>query len=70
MQLKVQKERKKIEKIVFDSEERAFWRLRQPGQPNCLEQNIRKVERRIRKMNVAGYRQIVRCHSFKYRLFV
>jgi hypothetical protein len=59
MQLKMQKERKKVDKIVFDSEERAFWRLRQPGQPNCLEQHIRKIERRIRKMNIDGHRQQV-----------
>jgi hypothetical protein len=31
MQLKAQKERKKADKVVFDSEERAFWRLRRPG---------------------------------------
>jgi regulator of G-protein signaling len=31
LQLKAQKERKKAEKVVFDSEERAFWRLRRPG---------------------------------------
>lgn len=31
LQLKSQKERKKVDKVVFDSEERAFWRLRRPG---------------------------------------
>jgi hypothetical protein len=31
LQLKAQKEKKKADKVVFDSEERAFWRLRQPG---------------------------------------
>lgn len=59
MQLKMMKERKKVDKIVFDSEERAFWRLRQPGQPNFLEQHICKIEKRIRKMNIQGHRQQV-----------
>lgn len=57
MQLKMQKERKKSEKVVFDSEERAFWRQRRPGQPNCLELHIRKIERRLRKCTIHGYRQ-------------
>ncbi|KAH7728465.1 Protein EAT-16 b [Aphelenchoides avenae] len=57
MQLKMQKERKKSEKVVFDSEERAFWRQRRPGQPNCLELHIRKIERRLRKCTINGYRQ-------------
>lgn len=36
LQLKAQKERKKAEKVVFDSEERAFWRLRKPGMGNAI----------------------------------
>lgn len=53
LQLKAQKERKKAEKVVFDSEERAFWRIRRPGQ-NCaaLEESVQKLERRIRKSTV------------------
>jgi len=31
LQLKALKERKKAEKVVFDTEERAFWRTRRPG---------------------------------------
>uniref|UniRef100_A0A7E4VDL5 RGS domain-containing protein n=1 Tax=Panagrellus redivivus TaxID=6233 RepID=A0A7E4VDL5_PANRE len=59
MQLKLQKERKKTEKVVFDSEERAFWRLRRPGTPNCLEQPHQKLEKKLRKCNANGYRQEV-----------
>lgn len=33
-------EKKKSDKVVYDSEERAFWRIRRPGQANCLEQHI------------------------------
>lgn len=33
-------EKKKSDKVVYDSEERAFWRTRRPGQANCLEQHI------------------------------
>ncbi|VDK48217.1 unnamed protein product [Anisakis simplex] len=40
MQLKIQKEKKKSDKVVYDSEERAFWRTRRPGQANCLEQHV------------------------------
>ena len=32
LQLKALKERKKVEKVVFDTEERAFWRTRRPGE--------------------------------------
>ncbi|KAI6178249.1 Regulator of G-protein signaling 7 [Aphelenchoides besseyi] len=59
MQLKIQKERKKSEKVVYDSEERAFWRQRVPGQPNCLEPHIRTLARHLRKMNIQGHRQKV-----------
>ncbi|KAI6233013.1 Regulator of G-protein signaling 7 [Aphelenchoides fujianensis] len=59
MQLKIQKERKKSEKVVYDSEERAFWRNRVPGQPNCLEPHIRTLARHIRKQNIQGHRQQV-----------
>jgi regulator of G-protein signaling len=57
MQLKIQKERKKSEKVVFDSEERAFWRLRRPGTSNCLEDPIQKIERKLRKCTAGIYRQ-------------
>lgn len=57
MQLKIQKERKKIDKVVFDSEERAFWRQRRPGQQNCLEEHVQKLERKLRKCTLQGYRQ-------------
>lgn len=59
LQLKMQKEKKKSEKVVYDSEERAFWRTRRPGHANCLEQHIQKVERRVRKATAASYRQLV-----------
>uniref|UniRef100_A0A914CKA0 Regulator of G-protein signaling 7 n=2 Tax=Acrobeloides nanus TaxID=290746 RepID=A0A914CKA0_9BILA len=57
MQLKMQKERKKSEKVVFDSEERAFWRQRRPGQANCLEQHVQKLEKRLRKCTAQNHRQ-------------
>lgn len=57
MQLKIQKERKKSEKVVFDSEERAFWRLRRPGTTNCLEEPIQKTERKLKKCTAGIYRQ-------------
>uniref|UniRef100_A0AC35TPS6 RGS domain-containing protein n=1 Tax=Rhabditophanes sp. KR3021 TaxID=114890 RepID=A0AC35TPS6_9BILA len=57
MQLKLQKEKKKQDKVVFDSEERAFWRSRKPGQPNCLEEPINKLEKKLRKNTVSGARQ-------------
>lgn len=59
MQLKMQKERKKSDKVVFDSEERAFWRLRRPGQANYLEQSIQKIERKLKKCTIHGHRQEV-----------
>ncbi|PIO66145.1 regulator of G protein signaling domain protein [Teladorsagia circumcincta] len=42
MQLKHQKEKKKADKVVYDSEERAFWRLRRPSHPDFLEQHVQK----------------------------
>ncbi|VDN52558.1 unnamed protein product [Dracunculus medinensis] len=57
MQLKIQKEKKKSDKVVYDSEERAFWRTRRPGQANCLEQHIQKVEKKLRKCTAAGYKK-------------
>ncbi|PAV85653.1 hypothetical protein WR25_08259 [Diploscapter pachys] len=59
MQLKYQKEKKKQDKVVFDSEERAFWRLRKPGVQNALEQHVQKTERKIRKANTKDYRSLV-----------
>ncbi|EFO21182.1 hypothetical protein LOAG_07306 [Loa loa] len=56
MQLKIQKEKKKSDKVVYDSEERAFWRTRRPGQANCLEQHIQKKEKKLRKRTAAVYR--------------
>ncbi|KAL3998442.1 Regulator of G protein signaling domain family protein [Acanthocheilonema viteae] len=57
MQLKIQKEKKKSDKVVYDSEERAFWRTRKPGQANCLEQHIQKREKKLRKCTAAVYRR-------------
>uniref|UniRef100_A0A915E5H6 RGS domain-containing protein n=1 Tax=Ditylenchus dipsaci TaxID=166011 RepID=A0A915E5H6_9BILA len=57
MQLKMQKERKKVDKVVFDSEERAFWRQRRPGQPNALDEHIQKTEKKLKKCTLQGYRQ-------------
>lgn len=57
MQLKIQKERKKSEKVVFDSEERAFWRLRRPGTSSYLEEPVQKSERKLRKCTAGIYRQ-------------
>ncbi|KAI1731646.1 regulator of G protein signaling domain-containing protein [Ditylenchus destructor] len=59
MQLKMQKERKKVDKVVFDSEERAFWRQRRPGQSNALEEPYQKLERKLRKTTLQGWRQEV-----------
>ncbi|KAJ1349088.1 hypothetical protein KIN20_004537 [Parelaphostrongylus tenuis] len=59
MQLKQQKEKKKADKVVYDSEERAFWRLRRPCHPDFLEQPVQKVDRRIRKATVQSYRNLV-----------
>lgn len=57
MQLKMQKERKKVDKVVFDSEERSFWRQRAPGQLNYLEDPVQKISKKVRKKAIAGYRQ-------------
>lgn len=57
MQLKMQKERKKIDKVVFDTGERAFWRQRRPGQSNYLEEHVQKLERKLRKCTLQSYRQ-------------
>ncbi|GMT00589.1 hypothetical protein PENTCL1PPCAC_22763, partial [Pristionchus entomophagus] len=56
LQLKQQKEKKKADKVVYDSEERAFWRRRRPGSANYLEEHIQKTERRLRKENAQGYK--------------
>lgn len=59
MQLKLQKEKKKQDKVVYDSEERAFWRSRRPGASNCLEQHVMKQERKIRKNTVDMVKQTI-----------
>jgi hypothetical protein len=59
MQLKIHKERKKGERVVFDSQERAFWRNRKPGQANCLEQHICKLEKKLRRTTIANHRQVL-----------
>lgn len=58
LQLKQQKEKKKVDKVVFDSEERAFWKIRKPsrGGPNFLEDPYMKMEKKIRRQNAQGYR--------------
>lgn len=56
LQLKLQKERKKIDKVVFDTGERAFWRQRRPGQPNHLEEHVQKLERKLRKNTIQTYK--------------
>ncbi|CAB3408546.1 unnamed protein product [Caenorhabditis bovis] len=58
MQLKQQKEKKKVEKVVFDSEERAFWKSRKPsrGAANYLEDPYMKLEKKLRRQNAQGYR--------------
>jgi len=66
MQLKIQKERRKVDKVVFDSEERAFWRQRRPGQSNNLDEHVQKIERRIRRCNIQGYRN--RIERLKFAL--
>lgn len=60
LQLKIQKEKRKIDKVVFDSQERAFWRLRRPGQSNILEEHIQKIEKRLRRFNIDGYKQHIK----------
>ncbi|CAJ0944115.1 unnamed protein product, partial [Mesorhabditis belari] len=67
LQLKQQKEKKKADKVVYDSEERAFWRMRRPGTANCLEQHVQKVERRLRKATAAGYRNLVERLKFSIK---
>ncbi|CAJ0574070.1 unnamed protein product, partial [Mesorhabditis spiculigera] len=67
LQLKQQKEKKKADKVVYDSEERAFWRIRRPGTANCLEQHVQKVEKRLRKATAAGYRSIVERLKFSIK---
>ncbi|KAK0425067.1 hypothetical protein QR680_009012 [Steinernema hermaphroditum] len=57
LQHKSHKEKKKIDKAVFDSEERAFWHCRRPGQPNCLEQPFQKAEKRLRRRTVQHIQQ-------------
>ncbi|MCP9257874.1 Rgs6 [Dirofilaria immitis] len=67
IQLKIQKEKKKSDKVVYDSEERAFWRTRRPGQANCLEQHIQhcifethtipEERKKLRKRTAAVYQR-------------
>ncbi|KAL3102132.1 hypothetical protein niasHS_003541 [Heterodera schachtii] len=60
LQLKTQKERRKADKVVFDSEERAFWRLRRPGIQNAaLEEHIQKTERRLKKCSASYYKTTI-----------
>ncbi|XP_071489894.1 regulator of G-protein signaling 11-like [Diadema antillarum] len=44
-QLRLAKHRKKADRLVLDSQERAFWRVHYPppGQTNCLETDIRRT---------------------------
>ncbi len=64
MQLKIQKEKKKGERVVFDSQERAFWRSRRPGQANCLEQHVCKLEKKLRRATAANHRQTLQRLQF------
>ncbi|CAI4229932.1 unnamed protein product [Auanema sp. JU1783] len=67
MQLKHQKEKKKADKVVYDSEERAFWRSRRPGPNKYLEQPMHKLERRIRKTTVQGYKNTIERLKFNIK---
>ncbi|CAK5012216.1 unnamed protein product [Meloidogyne enterolobii] len=54
LQLKALKERKKAEKVVFDTEERAFWRTRRPGHSNIVfEEGLQKLDRKIRRPTIS-----------------
>uniref|UniRef100_A0A914N1H8 RGS domain-containing protein n=1 Tax=Meloidogyne incognita TaxID=6306 RepID=A0A914N1H8_MELIC len=54
LQLKALKERKKAEKVVFDTEERAFWRTRRPGHSNMVfEEGLQKLDRKIRRPTIS-----------------
>uniref|UniRef100_A0A915JD24 DEP domain-containing protein n=1 Tax=Romanomermis culicivorax TaxID=13658 RepID=A0A915JD24_ROMCU len=59
MQLKLFKEKKKVEKVVFDSQEKAFWRVHRPqhGQSVCLDERYGKLEKKIRKRTSKEYHQ-------------
>ncbi|KAF7639162.1 hypothetical protein Mgra_00001395 [Meloidogyne graminicola] len=53
LQLKALKERKKADKVVFDTEERAFWRIRRPGYSNMVfEESLQKIDRKIRRPTI------------------
>ncbi|KAL7080108.1 hypothetical protein ACQ4LE_000330 [Meloidogyne hapla] len=53
LQLKALKEHKKVEKVVFDTEERAFWRTRRPGHSNMVfEESLQKLDRKIRRPTI------------------
>uniref|UniRef100_A0A0K0FY43 G protein signaling regulator EAT-16 (projected from Caenorhabditis elegans ortholog eat-16) n=1 Tax=Strongyloides venezuelensis TaxID=75913 RepID=A0A0K0FY43_STRVS len=67
MQLKLQKEKKKQDKVVYDSEERAFWRSRRPGVSNCLEQHVMKQERKIRKNTIEFVKQTIERFKFSIK---
>lgn len=46
--LKSHKKKEKIERVIYDSDERAFWRLRKPGS-NALEEPPNKLLKKLRK---------------------
>ncbi|KRX57848.1 Regulator of G-protein signaling 7, partial [Trichinella sp. T9] len=65
MQLKLFKEKKKSEKVVFDSQEKAYWRIHRPppGTVCCIEESYGKLEKRIKKKCIKDYQRDVRNYS-------
>ncbi|KRX90474.1 Regulator of G-protein signaling 7, partial [Trichinella pseudospiralis] len=59
MQLKLFKEKKKSEKVVFDSQEKAYWRIHRPppGTVCCIEESYGKLEKRIKKKCIKDYQR-------------
>jgi regulator of G-protein signaling len=57
MQLKMHKEKRKSEKVVHDSQERAFWRIQRPqsSQASCLDENICKLDKKLKKKSLRNY---------------
>jgi regulator of G-protein signaling len=63
-QVRLAKERKKADKVVLDSQERAFWRVHRPppGHVRCLEEGVRRNYQpsqmaKRKKKNIEGYKK-------------
>uniref|UniRef100_A0A5S6QFE5 Regulator of G-protein signaling 7 n=1 Tax=Trichuris muris TaxID=70415 RepID=A0A5S6QFE5_TRIMR len=59
MQLKMFKEKKKADKVVFDSQEKAYWRIHRPppGTASCIEERYGKQEKKVKKKGSKDYQR-------------